>query len=1003
MKQVITCFSLRAVMLFLYLLPAILFAQGKIIQGTISDANGLTVPGANVIIKGTTKGVQTDMDGKFSIEAETGQTLVISFIGMQTKEVTVTNEATYNVTLPDAANELDEVILVGYGTQKKSDLTGAVSRANLEPFKNAPNVSVMQSLQGTVPGLNIGQVNSAGSTPSITIRGTNTLSGATNPLIILDGAMYTGSITAINPTDIESIDVLKDASSTAVYGAQAANGVILITTKKGGKNKAPTITYTTSYTTQDPTVNMRPMNREQYIDKIRYLYYQEAFLAPEYTTPNPAFNPASRLDAAVLDQNGNILPNNFDWWDAATRTGEITEHNVNINGGGDKVTYVVAAGHTDQKGYIMNDNYKRTSIRSNIDIDLREGWKVGMQSFATFSDYSGAEPTLNGIVRHSPLLNPFTETGELDPFPTRTVLANPFTTYYVDDYDKQTYLFANFYSDLKIPYIKGLSYRINFGNTYRAERHYFASEYGAGQTGNAYKSYNNRYDYTFDNILTYQHTFAKKHDLTLTAVYGVTERSYENSSASANGFTDLSLSYNNLSGGTNQFASSGGWQEALSYQMGRLNYKYDDKYILTGTIRRDGFSGYAKNEKWGIFPSVSGAWVISKESFLSNVSFLEFLKLRAGYGSVGNLVDRYKSISTLAGPDPMYIFGDGSSTQFGQQLSTLGNANLRWESTKGINLGVDFRLFKGRLSGNVEYYNTETQDLIYPRTIPTANGASEIFVNLGNINNRGIEFSLTSQNIETKDFSWSTTLNFSRNVNKIVRLTGTDANGDGREDDIIADSRFMGESIGTIYGYLRGPMYQIGDDIPAGYYPGTYSVVDVNGDGQITVDDRVKQGRSEPAYRAGLLNTFRYKNFTLNVFFNTVQGGKDGYRQSNTPNIGSVTDQNAILLNYFQGVDYWSPSNPDGRYPRSTTNPAIRPLELQDRSFIRLQDISLSYTLPSDILKGSFVSSASLFVSAKNIHTWTKWDGWDPETGQGLTDSGRPVMKGYSVGLNVSF
>lgn len=1003
MKQITTRFFVRLLVLFLCLFPTISSAQGKTVSGTISDSNGLSIPGANIVVKGTTRGVQTDLEGKFSIEAAIGETLTISFIGMETKDIIVTTESNYTVTLKDSVNELEEVVLVGYGTQKKSDLTGAVSRANLGAFKNAPNVSIGQSLQGSVPGLNVGQVNSAGSTPTITIRGTNTLTSNTNPLIILDGAMYTGSLTAINPTDIESVDVLKDASSTAVYGAQAANGVILITTKKGGKNKAPTITYTTSYTTQSPTVDMRPMNRDQYIDKIRYLYYDEAFLAPDFTTPNPAFNPATRLDAAVVDQEGNVLGNNFDWWDAATRTGEITEHNVNVSGGGEKVTYVVAAGHTAQKGYIMNDDYKRTSIRSNIDIDLKEGWKVGMQSFATFSDYSGAEPTLSGIVRHSPLLNPFTETGELDPFPTRTVLANPFTTFYVDDYDKQTYLFANFYSDLKIPFVKGLSYRINFGNTYRAERHYFASEYGAGQTGSAYKNYNNRYDYTFDNIVTYQHTFAKKHDLNITAVYGVTERSYENSSASANGFTELSLNYNNLGGGTNQFASSGGWQEALNYQMGRVNYKYDDKYILTGTIRRDGFSGYARNEKYGVFPSVSGAWVVSKESFLSGVEFLEFLKLRAGYGSVGNLVDRYKSTSRLDGPDPAYVFGDGSSTQFGQQLSTLGNPNLRWESTKGINLGVDFRLFKGRLSGNVEYYNTETQDLIYPRLVPTTNGVTEIFVNLGNINNRGIEFSLTSQNIEATDFNWSTTLNFSRNVNKIVRLTGTDANGDGREDDIIADGRFMGESIGTIFGYQRGPMYQIGDDIPAGYYPGTYSIVDVNGDGQINTDDRVKQGRSEPAYRAGLLNSFRYKNFTLNVFFNTVQGGKDGYRQSNTPNIGSVRDQNAILLNYFQGVDYWSPSNPDGKYPRSVNNPTLRPIELQDRSFIRLQDISLAYNLPGDVLKDSFISSASLFVSAKNIATWTKWDGWDPETGQGLTDSGRPVMQGYSVGLNITF
>lgn len=998
MKQKLIKYLLTVSIMFLGFLT---MAQEKNITGKIKDNEGIPLPGVNVLIKNTITGTQSNFDGGFTLTAKLNDVIVFSYVGMKTKEIIIGEKSNYDVVLIEDTSKLETVVVVGYGTQKKVDVTGAVSSANLKVFENAPNTNIIQSLQGTVPGLNIGQVNSAGTTPSISIRGQTSLGGNSNVLIVLDGIMYTGSLNSLNPDDIESIDVLKDASSTAVYGAQGANGVLLITTKKGKKNRAPKITLSTSYTTQTPSRNIKPLDREGYINKVRDLFWDEAYLAPNYTELDPSFNPADYLNGVVLDTNGEIPDNDFNWWDAATKTGSITEHKVSITGGSKNTSYLISAAYTNQSGYIINDESKRKNLRANIEINLKEWWTVGMQTFATFIDNSGKEPTLSGIIRHAPLLVPYDEDGELIPFPTTTILANPFMTYHVDDYQKQNYLFGSFYSDIKIPFIDGLSYRINFGNNYRWDKHFYSSVYGSGQTGSAYKNHSSRYDYTLDNILTYKKTFAKKHDISLTLLYGATERQYESTSASGSDYSSLTLSYNSLEQATNPSISSGGWNESLNYQMGRVNYKFKDKYLITATVRRDGFSGFSENEKWGIFPSTSLAWVVTNEKFFKS-KIVDFLKLRGGYGSIGNLTNRYFSLSKISRNDA-YTFGDGSTTVFGQQLGSLSNTNLQWESTDGINLGVDFRLFKGRITGNAEYYNTETKNQLFSRSIPSITGVSSINVNLGNIRNKGVEFSLTSRNIEIKDFSWSSTLSFSHNKNEILTLTGLDEDEDGQEDDIIADNLFIGQSIGSIYGYEAGSIYQIGDDIPDGYYPGTSRVIDQNGDGEITSDDRIILGKTEPTFRTGLLNTFNYKNLSLNIFLNTVQGGKTGYLKANEPNVGGRQDENAILLNYLDDADFWSPLNPNGMHPRYITSPKVRPKIYQQRNFVRLQDISLAYNFPQNLLDKIGINAAKIFVSGKNLATWTKWKGWDPETGHGLSDSGRPVLKGYSLGFNVTF
>ncbi len=974
-------------------------AQQLSVSGTITSAETQQpVIGATISVAGTSNGTVSDVSGHYEIgRINTNDTLVISFIGYETQRVAVNGRATIDITLDRAAAAaLGEVVVVGYGTQQKRDVTGAVASANIEDFRNIPNTNIAQTLQGTVPGLNIGQVDHAGQTPDISIRGKNTISGNSDVLIIVDGIQYSGSLSALNPDDIASIDILKDASSTAVYGAQAANGVILITTRTGKSNQPPQLTISSSYTIQEPTKKFRPMGRKDYLEHIRDLFWDEAYLAPDYTRPNPDFDVVSKVDPVMKDSEGNLLDNNFDWWDAATQQGQIREVKASLSGGGEKVNYLISLGITDQDAFIKNDNFQRKSVRINLESTPVEWWKVGIQSFGSFVNQDGAEPTLAEIIRQSPLLTPYDDNGDLIPNPFNTLDKNPFLSYDVQDYDRKNYIFANIYSEISFPFLEGLKYRLNFGNNYQANNHFYASQYGAGLTGSAYKNYETYYDYTLDNILTYNKAFGP-HNITATLLYGAIQRKSNYTSSSAEGFSRLNLGYNSLQQGNLQYAESSAWSEALVYQMARINYKFDNRYLFTGTIRRDGFSGFAANYKYGIFPSVAVGWVISEEAFFQ-APFVNQLKLRVGYGVSGNQTSRYKSLARLE-VRPAYIFGEGGSTAFGQEVSSMANPNLKWERTRGLNVGVDFSLLDYRIDGSLDYYSNITRDLLFDIAIPYITGFNSISTNLGELKNSGFELSVSSRNITGKDFQWSSTVNFSTNSNEILQLLGKDSDKDGREDDLVASGLFIGHSLGAIYGYQTDGLYQIDDEIPDGYLPGTYRIVDQNNDKKINSDDRVILGRSEPAYRFSIYNKFTYKDLTLGVFINSVQGGKDGYLGNNVRPL--VRNDNNIRYNYFAGMDYWSPSNPDAHNPRSVTTPAISPNIYMSRSFVRLQDLTLSYNF-SDGFSNTPVKNLSVFLSGKNLITWTKWKGWDPETNQGLTINGRPVLRSYSVGFNIT-
>ena len=970
------------------------------VTGKIVDEIDQPIIGATVKIKGANEGTTTDINGVFSMNVPDNAVLVITYLGYDAQEIPVNGRTSINVKLQPSSQHLSEVVVVGYGTQKRADVTGSVATVNLEAMKNSPNTNMAQLLQGTAPGLNVGVSNRAGGTPPIAIRGQVTLGGNKSVLVILDGIQYSGSLSSINPDDIASVDVLKDASSTAVYGAQGANGVILITSRKGRAGQKPRIAYSGSYSTQQPTVNLRPLNREEYLQRVTDAFWRQAYTGPDYTQPNPAFNLAARVDASMRDGSGNLLTNDYNWWENATNSGSIMENNLSISGGTENVSYLLSGSTADQQNFIANDLFKRKTLRANLEIKPVKFWKIGLISSGSFVNQDGAEPTMSEIVRHAPLLVPFDAKGELIPSPTNTVTFNPFRTYYVDDRERHQYYFANIYSDLDIPFIKGLNYRLNFGNNLTNDQNYFASKYDGGFTGRAFKDNGEYYDYTLDNILTYTKQLGK-HDITVTGVYGAVEKKYSRTFSNGVGFSRLNLSWNNIQGASTRDITTDAWTEALNYQMGRLNYKYNDKYLLTATLRRDGFSGFAENSKYALFPSVGLGWVISSEPFMQNTP-MNLLKLRATYGSIGNQTPRYSSLARVT-TNSSYVFGDGGSTAFGQQVASLPNPNLKWERTEGLNLGIDFGLMDNRLNGTLEYYKNNTRDLLFAVTVPSITGFSSIQTNLGKISNTGFEATLTYQVVKKKEFNWSATYNFWTNKNRINTLTGIDADGDGKEDDLVSDGLFMGRPIGTIFNYQAGTIYQLNETPMAGFQTGSLRVVDQNNDGDITPDDRVFLGQSEPKYRMSLFNTVSYKGFALSLLLNSAQGGKDGYLGNNTRSF--FRDDNSIRDNDFSDVDYWSPRNPNGKYPflvdgnRSKVSPNL----YQSRNFVRLQDVSLGYNLPAKVLEKIKAQAVNVFVSGKNLATWTKWEGWDPETGQGFDIGGRPVMRAFSVGLQITY
>ncbi|MGJ7032486.1 SusC/RagA family TonB-linked outer membrane protein [Niabella hirudinis] len=987
------------------------WTQSLTVTGIVKDPDSKPMAGVSIEVVGTSVRTTSNEDGSFSVQLPIGKTeLQFSFVGYRTQVVETGGKRTLDVLMLHSEEAMDNVVVIGYGTAKKSDLTGAVVRVNMKELAKLSNVNTFQSLRGVAPGLNVGVTTRPGENPSVGIRGTNSLSSADGqPLIVVDGSIYRGSLTDLNPADIESVDILKDASSSAIYGSQASNGVLLVTTKKGIGNSKPIVSYAGNYSLQSPASLLVPMESKEYTEFFKDVTWTRSRSGLDSLDFNPKYNITQYFKSEDIVRGFNEGQNN-DWWGGLTRKSSSQSHTIGIRGKSNDLSYFLSGGYTGVKGFMLNDDYKRYNYRINADAKINRWLNLGIESFFTSSDYSGAAPNVNNAFLLQPFAPIYTPEGSLQIVAGGGPNLNPYLDLNIDNLDKRANLVGNIHADIKLP-ITGLAYRANFYQNYRTSREAQYNPNGANFTGQAYKNEGVAYDWSFDNIVTYKKNFNKVHDINATFVYGVEKRTGSNTNASAQKFVNGTLGYNFLGAGdpTLNTLASGAYQETSLYTMGRVLYGFKDKYLLTGTVRRDGFSGFGSNNKIGVFPSAAVGWVASNESFIKdNTAWLDFLKFRFSYGSTGNRgVGRYQTLAILKS-EPSYVFGEGGTTTLGQYISSMANNNLGWETTTGSNFGVDFTVLHNVFSGTVEYYANNTEGILYNIDLPRLTGFAAVATNIGKVRNHGIEATLTAKLIRSGAFRWEATANYARNRDKIISILGLNKNG--VENDIPSSGLFIGKPTGAVYNYEIIGMWQLADQragiIPTGFFPGTEKISDLNGDGKYSAaDDRKILGYTTPAYRFSIANRVNYKNFGLYIMINSIQGGKNFYLGDDSPYSSGAWsfEEQLKYSNVPKGAwDYWMPENPNARYRRLDAPSAYNPRLYSQRNFIRLQDVSLSYAFSSQLLKKIEIGSLSVFATGKNLVTITKWRGWDPETGQGFAP-GIPFMREYSLGVNVEF
>lgn len=972
--------------------------QAIIITGKVTDGNGQGIPGTSVSLKGTTLGTNTDTDGNFRLQIPEGTsspTLVFSYVGYATQEIAVGSQTTINVQLKDDSRALSEVVVVGYGTQKRSDITGSVASVPKGRLSQLPVTNVLQAVQGSVAGVNISQPSSVpGASPSTTIRGQNSINANSGPFVVVDGIPLSktgGSLNDINPNDIESMEILKDASAVAIYGTNGANGVILITTKRGTTGK-PTIRYNNYVGIEEFSHILRPRNGAEYVQKYADFIAQTGQTAP---FPVPNYDELPNYNAGITT----------DWIKESTQTGVLQDHNLSISGGSPNVRYFVSGEFLDQKGVVKGYNYKRASFRSNLDVTLTDFLTVGTSLFIANNNRDGGRANLLNASAMSPYGQMYNTNGTYKIFPMfpEQLYTNPLLGLTTDRLDRSTNLNGNGYVEVKLPgKLDGLKYRMNIGYSYiPARTGSYVGRAANDLIGTANTFFSETNSFTLENILSYTKDFGKHH-FDFTGLYSAQQRKYGTASGEAKGFVNDQLSFNNLGAGATQSSNSYADRYALNSQMGRINYSYDSRYLLTVTARNDGSSVFGANTtKYGLFPSAALGWNISNEAFMKNQSLVNNLKMRFSYGKTGNeAISVYRTITTSnTGRSPF----NGIST-IGTFPGNLGNNNLQWETTLSQNLGVDFGLFNDRINGSLELYKNRTKGLLLLRSLPILTGYSSVFDNLGETSNTGVEVTLNTRNLTASDFKWETTLVFASNRNRIVDLYGD------KKDDL-GNRWFIGKPISVIYDYRMIGVWQQGEsaaDQDPGAVAGDLKFADINGDGKITPDgDRIILGQTAPKWTGGLTNTFHYKNLHLSVFIQTVQG---------------ITRNNADLTyadetgkrNTPIEVGYWTAEN------KSNTRPSLAYRNTRgygyasDASFTRIKDVTLSYNLSQNLANKLGLGSLTVYASGRNLYTFTNWIGWDPEAvqqsrgTQASSDpntswtNNYPVTRSLVLGLNFS-
>lgn len=986
--------------------------QAKTVTGTVTDVSGEPIIGANIRIKGTTTGTITDIDGNFSIEAEPQSVIEVSYIGYLTQETVINNQKSIRFLLKEDTKTLDEVVVIGYGVQKKADLTGSVANINTEKLNTQSNANIGQALQGKIAGVDIvSQGGAPGSGTRIMVRGIGTLNNAF-PLYIVDG-MYMNSIDHINPNDIASIDVLKDASSAAIYGSRAANGVIIVTTKEGSNTEGKPII--------DLSVNLGISTASKFLDMLDAKGWAEVTTIARQAIGKPALDMAT--DLANKPDN--------DWQDIMFRPALMQNYNLAVKGGGKYSTYYTGLGYFNQDGIVKGTNYQRYNIQSKNDYK-RGIFSAGTNLIISFSHDKPLHQELRGgmigtILQSVPTLEKYDDTREGGYGGTYGDVVNiPHPLAIIDDnimdrYNENVKIFANLYAQIEL--FKGLKYKLNLTPDFSFERYKnYLNKYDFGLATNSITQLTERQrrrrNILVENLLTFDRTFGE-HKISALAGYTYQDSRFRHIQAYGEG---LPQGLEEIDAATTNRSNEGNsWRSVLTSILGRVFYSYQNKYLFTATIRRDGSSKFGKNNRYGYFPSFSLGWNVAEEKFMENVHWLDQLKLRGGYGVLGNQeIDNYQYSSTIT-TGINYPDGNGGLLQ-GAFPKNFANPDIKWEETAMTNVGIDFMAFNNRLSLTADYYVKNTKDILLTVPIPiSSGGANDPIRNAGKIRNNGFEFNLGWMDQPNPDISYGINLIGSFNKNKVIAMGSESGSikGGSTNQNITTSETKAGYPIGGYWlistaGYFNSQeevdaYAKDGKKIQPAAEPGDIKFVDANNDGVINDDDRVFQGSPFPDFTFALNGNMRYKNFDLSIGLQGVLGNKiyNATRQT----LEDVTKGSNFLASC---LDYWTPENKNASHPRLTWDDPNRNTRaesdryLENGSYLRLRSVQLGYTFPQTWFKGA-IQHARVYINAENLFTITSYSGYSPDVNadnanyRGFDNFIYPTNRTFMLGLNVTF
>lgn len=978
------------------------------ITGKVVDVQGEPVIGATVMEKGTTNGIITDVDGNFTLNVSPNRKLQVSYVGYQTQEITIGSNRTLRITLKEDSELLDEVVVVGYGTMKKSDLTGVISSVSTETLVRGGNANAIGALQGSVAGVSILKSNNKpGGGYDIKIRGVSSISGSSAPLVVIDG-IPGASLDNINPDDIEKIDILKDASSTAIYGSRATNGVVMVTTKKGSLGD-PKISYSGYAGFRNYTHVPEMMSGDEYVQLA--MENARALNNNNYKTLEEIFTDPSELKAAK-DRNY------YDWVDAITSPAFMTSHTISATGGTEKAKYTLGGGYYFEDGMQFPQEFSRYNMRAAVDLKANDYLSFGGSLYMTHSVRdTGNSSLMVDALRMRPTQHPYSlVTGEEIWKYTSNGMFNPLITNQNEfNKTKKLNILSNVY--VKLTPVKGLELTSSFASNMTNDQ---IGQYrgvwtkalqGTAKGATNLLDKNNYTNWVWDNIVRYSWEH-KIHKIDFTGVYSLQQNQDEKMRGASKDLPFNSLWYN-LQGGEMTSMTSSYVQSNLMSFLGRINYTLADKYMLTASLRYDGSSKLADGNKWSLFPSVAVAWRLKEEAFMQSVDWLSNLKLRLSYGQTGNdTVSPYSTNGTIAGSQ-YYSFG--TNTVIGTYPNNIRNDKLGWERTSEYNVGVDFGFFDNRISGSVEYYNRLTKDLIMNKSIPTHLGYSSVRDNVGSVRNQGFEIMLNTENIRLKDFSWQTTFTLSYNKNEIVDLAFKEDLGvysdrlKGMQGDY-NNRWFIGQPVQLNWDLETIGVWQLGEEEAAKKYgqkPGQFKVSDYNNDGVINDKDRFINGSRIPNWTGGMTNTFRYQEFDLSFHMHFQTGA----RLRNQFYVSYALENNNANLGNMK-KDYWTPENPTnscaqpsnmGPYrDQNTTGKSVSHI-VQKTDFLKVSYITLGYTFKKNLLNRIKMSNLRLYATVQNPFTFTGFSGFDPEQPSEQVSNSDMITCNVLFGLNVSF